>query len=214
MEAGATNTTSPTVDALRLETCPSCGYLLQGLPPEGVCPECGQRYDQHEVILQGWARGLHASIANAKPTYVVLYVALMSINLINVPWMIRLGHIGLAIVCVAAWALAVGLPLWWRFTRRGPGLVEVRLSSHGCVQFDAPTQWFRPRMTPWKDVSTASLSPAGRNSYRLKIGREVFLSGKVIDAEFECSEFKAKALQQRIQKWWRVSDRVTTMLLE
>jgi uncharacterized OB-fold protein len=44
-------------DPLRLQKCPKCGYALEGLAPEGVCPECGASYDQSEVVLHGYGAG-------------------------------------------------------------------------------------------------------------------------------------------------------------
>ena len=31
--------------AAMIPLCSKCGYELRGLPPRGVCPECGQKYD-------------------------------------------------------------------------------------------------------------------------------------------------------------------------
>ncbi len=35
--------------------CPDCGYLLHGLPPKHVCPECGRKYSIVSV-RQSWLR--------------------------------------------------------------------------------------------------------------------------------------------------------------
>lgn len=40
----------------RLRECPGCGYDLQGLPPEHVCPECGATYSTETLDLVGWSR--------------------------------------------------------------------------------------------------------------------------------------------------------------
>jgi hypothetical protein len=45
--------TTATNDLLRLTQCPRCDYSLQGLPAEGICPECGTRYDQSAIVLRG-----------------------------------------------------------------------------------------------------------------------------------------------------------------
>ncbi len=45
-------------DPLRLTFCPACDYGLAGLPPTGVCPECGRAYDQAFVVLRGRPAGV------------------------------------------------------------------------------------------------------------------------------------------------------------
>ena len=57
----------PADDPLRLEHCPACGYALEGLAPEGVCPECGVAYDQTEVVLHGYGAGRRGDVATARP---------------------------------------------------------------------------------------------------------------------------------------------------
>ena len=42
---------------LSLTLCPHCDYALAGLPPAGVCPECGGHYDQKFIVLSGRGRG-------------------------------------------------------------------------------------------------------------------------------------------------------------
>src|SRR5213593_3772014 len=47
-ETGAASHDGP----LRLSFCPQCDYSLIGLPEEGICPECGYRYDQTYTIVR------------------------------------------------------------------------------------------------------------------------------------------------------------------
>jgi len=35
-----------------LDTCPQCGYSLQGLPEDHACPECGLRYDRDSEVYK------------------------------------------------------------------------------------------------------------------------------------------------------------------
>src|SRR5437762_1422152 len=50
-------------DPLQLTFCPRCDYSLQGLPREGVCPECGRAYDQSFVIIRGYPASEHNDAA-------------------------------------------------------------------------------------------------------------------------------------------------------
>ncbi len=45
-------------DPLRVQRCPDCGYMLCGLPAEGICPECGAAYEPEMIVLYGWEHGL------------------------------------------------------------------------------------------------------------------------------------------------------------
>jgi len=50
MSDGAGTTTQE--DPLRLTFCPRCDYSLEGLPEEGICPECGRPYDQSVAVIR------------------------------------------------------------------------------------------------------------------------------------------------------------------
>jgi hypothetical protein len=53
-ECGAQDAVS---ELLRLRVCPGCDYSLETLPGEGICPECGRKYDQRFIVLNGVGRG-------------------------------------------------------------------------------------------------------------------------------------------------------------
>jgi hypothetical protein len=44
-------------DPLQLDHCPGCGYPLQALHREGLCPECGLPYRRYEIVLYGRPSG-------------------------------------------------------------------------------------------------------------------------------------------------------------
>ena len=64
----AIDSTSQPPDLLRLGICPQCEYSLEGLPSEGICPECGRPYDQSITIvhcLGPMSQGLQGSLTRA-----------------------------------------------------------------------------------------------------------------------------------------------------
>lgn len=111
--------------------CPNCGYSLFGLNSIGTCPECGRSYDQSEMILYGWARGQHETLANAKPSRLawVLLVLLFRFPMLIFNYRYLCGLI--AIFTASAIYL-----LWRRQQIDHPGLIQIRLNDVGCVQYD------------------------------------------------------------------------------
>lgn len=135
MSAGA----DPIRSVFSTDVCPNCGYSLLGLPDSGTCPECGRTYDQSEIILYGYARGAHENVGNAKGSRII-WIAGVSVafGFTQFAWFgFRqfgpvIGWLTMAAVCV--------IPVLYGLARRSasghPGLVQVRLSKEGCIQYD------------------------------------------------------------------------------
>jgi hypothetical protein len=128
---------APSIPAsLASAVCANCGYSLTGLTGIRVCPECGKEYDESEVVLYGWARGRHENLANTKRTRLV-WVLLSSFAFIvfQLP-SLALGGTRYDLLIFAAMAVSAGLLLFRRSESGHPGLIQVRLSDRGCVQYD------------------------------------------------------------------------------
>jgi hypothetical protein len=111
--------------SLATTRCPRCDYDLRGLPPEGICPECGRPYDQKSIILHGWASGQMRSH----------WWNLLSIGAWALPAiMMRFGVSSVLVVL----GFGIGASVWaGRF--RAP-TTRVKLNEHGCAQYENPSE--------------------------------------------------------------------------
>jgi uncharacterized protein YjiS (DUF1127 family) len=125
----------PELSTVPTSICPNCGYSLIGLNSIGTCPECGRSFDQSEMILYGWARGSHETVANAKKSRVAwVAVSSLLVLLFQSPVLIFDSRYLSAIIAISL-ASAIYL-LWRRQEISHPGLVQIRLNDIGCVQYD------------------------------------------------------------------------------
>lgn len=118
------------------DVCAKCGYALIGLPIAGNCPECGQETDAEVVLIYGHGVGAHERIGNASRGRVGWLVAWG--GLIFLPQIFNGRHTG--------WTWVAGLLVFHAFFQaiqffargesRHPGLAQVRMNLHGCVQHD------------------------------------------------------------------------------
>ncbi len=191
-------------DALRLQICPACDYALAGLPPEGTCPECGGQYDQSLIVLDGWARGDHVHVGNARPWIAVLlllpnawylWVTWQEFRQSQNPWLLLMPGV---VVALIAWLL------WVRFTsdRRGP--TRVWLGLGGCVQADDDSVAKTRGRTPWSQIESVELIPRGGDRLHVKLGRShrwYRLSSTAVNAEVHWPAAHVDALRARIDEW-------------
>jgi len=196
----------PADDPLRLEHCPACGYALEGLAREGVCPECGVAYDQTEVVLHGYGAGVN--MATSRPGWAIAMAATYSlIVVLGVHGWIRQGRRDSRdLFWPAVLAVCLAWSVWKRATGSMPGLVQVRLSARGAVQVNNPTpvRVKAGTVVPWRDVADVSIRPFGPGRVRIMLfGRKSFLKGApvLVDADVQCGEREAHALEDRVKAW-------------
>ena len=184
--------------------CPSCGYSLEALPPEGRCPECGTEYDQSVVVLHGWGR----DVATARPAVAALFVALTALFAWDALRDGRRDPIGLVIgFALVLWVVT---SLWRRWGNTMPGLAQVRLSAEGIHQLDAATAAAAgSEFTPWKELRDVTVEPRGDDHARivaLRVPRFWRPGDTVVSVIVKCTPKQADALRARVAAWRAAAD--------
>ena len=129
-------------DCLATTVCPNCGYSLAGLARSGVCPECAREYDQSQIILYGWGRGQHESVATAKKSRLVWVLVASTFWLFAQFffsaqfWLFGAHGVRNGLILVAIIAAATAFAMFRRSETGHPGQIQIRLSDGGAVQYD------------------------------------------------------------------------------
>jgi hypothetical protein len=123
-------------DPLRLARCTECHYRLDGLPPEGICPECGQAYDQESVVFWGWASGFKSLLGagHGAPARIFL-LCQCCVSLALLGCISNAGPILLLLMLLPLFSVLAGTAQL--LSQRATGSIQVHLNDRGFVQRDS-----------------------------------------------------------------------------
>ncbi len=218
-----------------LDRCPECGYLLTGLPEEGLCPECGFAYNADMIVLYGWGFGHRATLANRRWTasrmgcilfpaglltsgVIWLYMDAMKMAFSSRQVLLLLVPLFLPMLApTAMMVIGVILGIWRRRELSSEGLppVQVRLFRDGFAQregFGPATikRWWRWRVR---------FDPLDRSARECrywcrvqapKLWRLPMVSNPV-DVEVRCDCQTADQIRRQLNEWGVLEPRLTEM---
>ena len=120
-----------------VDECPECGYELTGLPDAGVCPECGQAYDQSMLVLHGAARGRFANLGNAATRSMFAQIAWLIVCIVNLRPLAGSSWRDPILMLILAFGVGfAALSVMRRFLADRAGLVQLYLRPDGFLQRD------------------------------------------------------------------------------
>lgn len=128
-------------DILRLSECTACGYCLNGLAAEGICPECGVGYDQNSIVLYGRWRGSRVLLVlTCVAASILLLMGLLFVTGVR-PLDARAARSVFLFVIVTVPGLLVLLK---RVNSQRSDEIQLWLSETGCeqVDLDAGSIWY------------------------------------------------------------------------
>lgn len=200
-----------TIPAVRLDTCPFCGYPLEGLPSAGRCPECGLAYDENTYILRAITRGTSGMSKSRAALWILVAVSAwlgMSIG----PQLFMLGGLPIGIsggtFLLTIWGTLVTYLILTGKKHRGQKGVEYFIfcaERFGpCTLQHGNSAPVDTELTRWSEVDGLTFEKKGSNFQRLRIGRNNprnpsrRLKEIVVDVGLRCNPSESQTLARFI----------------
>ena len=184
--------------------CPDCGYLLIGLRPEGICPECGLAYDDQEIVLHGWPPGQAPAWGDTRTGQLVLgglIVGVITLIAILTDKFSLPGIMGIFLLAVLIVA-AVIFDRHRQIRRQAESPRRVEATSFGVGQRDGPGTI---RLKRWTPKMYIRMRGTWTGRHRLTIVDRDFLSirleSQIVDLVFEGELARAHEVLRQLQHW-------------
>lgn len=193
-------------ELLRLAHCPACDYSLEGSPRAGVCPECGETYDDdgNLVLLFGWGPGYHRGAKAALPWRAIRWPLVLGVAFLGLVWIRPAPRsvIPMVIWTLGCCAFAIGRGLWRHHADAQRPPLRLWLTPLGAGWCSRRIR--TPKLTPWAKVCNVVIVPLKPSLYRVTCLRTFWGAlrwGPALDVELQLSDADARALEARIAGW-------------
>ncbi len=190
-------------DPLRLDRCPECGYLLTGLPEQGICPECGSAYDPEMIVLYGWGAGKQATLSAIRWRSVSWRLAWSLLSVLpQIAVLLFVGVNTFGVLLVMGFFALDGMWVYrrWRIGQQTPRPAQLRLTPEGFAQRVGTG---KVRLQPWTRSTRIFVTRKTPRLYRIRQERPFFAMSmrSTIDVEIECDAATAERIKERIHLW-------------
>ena len=177
--------------------CWSCGYRLQGLAAEGICPECGQPYRPDQIVLSGWGAGQMETLTTARPgrrTWIASSSAFLIMTIVL--FQLRGAHRLSTLLWLATMALVLGQQFYRRRKLQSEFDMpaNVMLSRGGFVQQEG---FGKVRLKSWTYSTTVELIARAGGCHRLTIR---WGGAPMACLDFDCAPEQAAQLRHLLSE--------------
>lgn len=190
--------------------CIACGYQLQGLAPEGRCPECGEKYEPSQLVLFGVPRSLRGVSLWRRAAWVgVIVLGAFSVQILIALLMyhwIAAAAFALVMLGSAAGLLITG-------ARERAGMERFVIVPGGIARTPVRTRADGKRpdtlFVRWGPSDACEIRRVSAYWKRLRIGVKAGPRGPVrattFEAGFRCTDEQLEMVRVRLEEYLRAS---------